>query len=49
MDMKMKEKFSMLWQRYFNNAELPITFYYSDEAGHAKLVEPESVPRRLLK
>ena len=45
MDMKMKDKFLTLWERYFNDAALPITFYYTDEVGHAKAVEPGSVPR----
>jgi len=45
MDMKMKDKFLTLWERYFNDAALPITFYYKDELGHAKAVEPGSVPR----
>jgi uncharacterized protein (DUF169 family) len=45
MDIEIKEKFSLLWSKYFNNAELPITFYYTDEEGHARPVEPDSVPR----
>lgn len=36
----MYEKFIELWKKYFNSAELPITFYYTDEEGHAELVEP---------
>jgi hypothetical protein len=31
MDMKLKEKFLTLWKKYFNNADLPITFYYTDK------------------
>ena len=29
----MKEKFLELWEKYFGNAELPITFYYTDGDG----------------
>jgi hypothetical protein len=45
MVMELKEKFSGLWKKYFNNAELPITFYYTNEEGHAELVKPSTVPR----
>lgn len=48
MDTKIKEKFSLLWNQYFNDAEPPITFYYTDEAGHAALVKPGSVPRCVI-
>ena len=47
MDKKIKENFSTLWKKYFNAAELPITFYYTNEEGHAELVKPGSVPRCL--
>lgn len=40
MDMKIKEKFISLWEKYFNGPELPITFYYTDEAGRAEVVKP---------
>lgn len=42
MDMKIKEKFVKLWGKYFYEAELPITFYYTDEAKRAELVKPSS-------
>ena len=48
MDMQLKEDFIRLWQRYFNNAELPITFYYTDEENHAKLAKPESTARCIV-
>jgi uncharacterized protein (DUF169 family) len=44
----LKDRFSLLWRKYFNNAELPITFYYTDEEGHAELVKPKSVLRCLI-
>ena len=48
MDMKIVEKFSQLWSKYFNVAELPVTFYYTDEAGHAELPKRDSVPRCVI-
>jgi len=35
MDRELKDTFVTLWKKYFNNAELPITFYYTDETGGA--------------
>ena len=48
MDTSIKEQFLTLWKKYFNNAELPITFYYTDETGHAEAVKPDSVPRCVI-
>ena len=48
MDTGIEDKFSLLWQKHFNNVELPITFYYTDEEGHAERVRPGSVPRCLI-
>jgi len=48
MDMALKDKFGLLWRKYFNSAELPISFYYADEEGHAEKVKPGSVPRCLI-
>ncbi|MCZ7355631.1 MAG: DUF169 domain-containing protein [Candidatus Methanoperedens sp.] len=48
MDMELKDKFIELWKKYFNNAELPITFYYTDEEGHAEFVKPGSVARCII-
>jgi uncharacterized protein (DUF169 family) len=39
MDMAVKDAFSLLWRKYFNNAELPISFYYTNEEGHAEKVK----------
>jgi hypothetical protein len=30
MDAEKRDKFIKLWEKYFNNSELPITFQYSD-------------------
>ena len=48
MDMNIKEKFLELWKKYFNDAELPITFYYADDAGTAEAVKPGSGPRCII-
>ena len=48
MDKELKEKFNALWRKYFNDAELPITFYYTDEEGHAGLVKPGSSSRCVI-
>jgi len=48
MDIEVKEQFNLLWNKYFNNVELPITFYYTNEVGHARLVKPGSVPRCVI-
>ncbi|MFH1647507.1 MAG: DUF169 domain-containing protein [Chloroflexota bacterium] len=48
MDISLKEKFLALWEKHFNGADLPITFYYTDEAGHADAVRPGTVPRCVI-
>ncbi len=48
MDMEIKDSFTKLWRKYFHNAELPITFYYSDKKGLAELVKPGSVARCVI-
>jgi uncharacterized protein (DUF169 family) len=48
MDMNVKQKFSVLWKKYFDNAELPIIFYYTNEEGHADYVKPGSMSRCVI-
>jgi uncharacterized protein (DUF169 family) len=48
MEISIKERFLDLWKKYFNNAELPITFYYTNEEGHADTVKPDSVARCVI-
>ncbi len=48
MDMGLKDKFITLWKKYFNNAELPLTFYYTDTEGRAELAAPGSIPRCVI-
>ena len=48
MNIQLKEDFIGLWTKYFNNSELPVTFYYTDEAGHAEMAEPGKVARCVI-
>ena len=48
MDGEVQDRFRLLWQKYFNSAELPITFYYTNEKGRAEMVKPGSVPMCLI-
>ncbi len=38
MDMTLKKKFLEAWNRYFDNAELPLIFYYTNEENRAERV-----------
>ena len=48
MDIAFRDKFLTLWKKYFNNAKLPIIFYYTNEEGHAKSAKTEKLPRCLI-
>ena len=48
MDTTVKNVFSLLWRKYFNGAELPICFYYTNEGGSTDKVKPGSVSRCLI-
>jgi hypothetical protein len=48
MDMAVKDSFSLLWRKYFNGAELPISFYYTDDGGRADRVKLGSGFRCLI-
>jgi uncharacterized protein (DUF169 family) len=48
MDMEIKDRFIKLWGKYFNNAELPITFYYIDNPKAVELVKPGSLARCVI-
>jgi len=47
MDMKSKQEFIGLWRKYFNGAELPIIFYYTNKKV-AEVVEPPSNHRCVI-
>ncbi len=38
MDMEFKKTFQEKWKTYFNGAELPFTFYYTDQEGAGEMV-----------
>ena len=42
MDTQLKKGFMKLWKKYFEGAELPITFYYSKDAGDIEIVKKPS-------
>ena len=48
MDIKLKQSFVNLWRKYFDDAELPLVFFYTDEEGHAELAKPGSAPRCVI-
>jgi len=48
MEAETRDRFVSLWKKYFGEAELPITFFYTDQEGHAEAVEPDSVPRCVI-
>jgi uncharacterized protein (DUF169 family) len=39
MDMELKERFISRWRKYFDGAELPVCFYYTDEVKGAETVK----------
>lgn len=41
MNNDLKDRFIDLWRKYFDNSELPITFYFSKSNGGATRVEPK--------
>ena len=47
MDLEIRNRFITLWRRYFNNAELPVTFYYSDKA-QGEIIKPGTVARCVI-
>jgi len=40
MEMTLRDRFVGLWKRYFNGAELPICFWYSDDESWRKFLRP---------
>jgi len=47
MDMQIKSEFVSLWRKYFNDAALPITFYYSDRTKEAP-AKPGTISRCVI-
>jgi len=48
MDISFQNKFLTLWKKYFNNAELPIIFYYTDNDNHINSAKPQILPRCII-
>jgi len=48
MDIELKGRFLGLWDKYFDGAELPIVFYYTDEAPEVELVKSFSGHRCMM-
>jgi uncharacterized protein (DUF169 family) len=38
MNPEIRDHFIQQWKKYFNNADLPITFYYTDDPGNASVM-----------
>ena len=47
MDTATKEKFLTIWRKYFVHAEVPFTFYYTNETGRAQAAGP-ATPRCVI-
>ena len=39
MDIVKRDQFITLWKKYFNDAELPVAFYYSKENNNAMIMK----------
>ena len=48
MDLTFRDKFMVLWEKYFNGAELPMIFYYTDKEGRGELVQPPETVHQCL-
>jgi hypothetical protein len=47
MNIKDRDNFISQWKKYFNGAELPLTFYYTDKEG-PDLIQPNTVNRCII-
>ncbi len=48
MDLELKDRFIELWGKYFNSAELPIAFYYTNENNRGELVQAPSAAHQCI-
>jgi len=48
MDLSWKENFLVKWGKYFGQAELPITFFYTDDPGTITRVKPQKTEHRCV-
>ena len=47
MEATLKDRFTELWRKHFNGADLPITFYYTDDGERAPL-QTKDTPRCVI-
>lgn len=48
MDMNIKKRFLELWKKYFDGADLPIAFYYTDKPAGEELIQSSSNHRCIM-
>ncbi len=48
MDIELRDNFIAGWHKHFDGAELPITFYYTNDEGHAALAKPGELNRCII-
>jgi len=48
MDMVFKNRFIELWRKYFNDIELPITFFYRERVEDSDIAKPGSMNRCII-
>lgn len=48
MDNTVRDNFVKKWRKYFGNADMPITFYYTDDEDRAETMKPGSVHRCII-
>jgi uncharacterized protein (DUF169 family) len=48
MDISLRNSFIGRWKKYFNNSELPVTFYYTDQPYEAQFAEASEKWRCLI-
>ena len=49
MDMNLKQQFLERWEKYTGGAALPITFYYTDQAGQGGSAAPANPTRCVIR
>lgn len=48
MDLELKDRFISLWEKYFDGAEFPIIFYYTNQEGRGELVQGPSTGHQCI-
>jgi hypothetical protein len=47
-DISVRDKFILLWNKYFNNYELPLVFYYTGTPEQIKPAKPNTLPSCII-